>query len=123
MHCNQQIYFETFVCLILTTVVVVVPCVVIFIRLQSPCLSRHEKPALGAPGLYINWKTTPALDAERERGTRNIAEVCSMTSLRPIACKLAAVHREGGEDPYFTIAMDHTGDTAVAHELQVEWPK
>jgi hypothetical protein len=43
--------------------------------------------------------------------------------LEPIACKLAAVHREAGQDAYFTISMDRTGDLQIAHELQVEWPK
>lgn len=43
--------------------------------------------------------------------------------ISPIACKLAAVHKEGGGEPYFTVSMDQTGDVQIAHELQVEWPK
>lgn len=82
-------------------------------RIASPPLGRDERPALGAPGLYLNWK--PA-------GNQG-AGVPGMKLISAIPCKLAAVHREAGADPYFTIAMDRTGDAALAHELQVEWPK
>ncbi len=51
------------------------------------------------------------------------ADAAQLTRVAPIACKLAAVHREAGADPYFTITMDQTNDADVAHELQVEWPK
>jgi hypothetical protein len=69
--------------------------------------------------MYLNWK--PASGSGPSTLASGVSGALSRISAIP--CKLAAVHREAGSDPYFTIAMDHTGDAAVAHELQVEWPK
>jgi hypothetical protein len=82
--------------------------------LHSPPIRRGERLPLGAPGYYISWKAAPGAAEE---------EALQLMRLEPIACKLAAVHREAGQDAYFTISMDHTGDLQIAHELQVEWPK
>lgn len=76
----------------------------------------------------MSWKALSATDpllptAISSSGDTPSVDCPQLTRISPIACKLAAVHREAGSDPYFTITMDHTGDAQVAHELQVEWPK
>lgn len=98
------------------------------LRLQSPTIRRDERPEVGSPGQYLSWKALTAIDPllsaviSSSGGTLG-ADCPQLTRIAPIACKLAAVHKEAGSDPYFTISMDHTGDAQVAHELQVEWPK
>lgn len=82
-------------------------------------LERDQRSEQGAPGMYLNWKPTPGSGPS----TLGSGVSGALSRVSAIPCKLAAVHREAGSDPYFTIAMDHTGDAAVAHELQVEWPK
>lgn len=101
-------------------------------RLQSPTIRRDERLALGSPGQYLSWKVLPASDAvlvhsgvmmSQPSGSASSGDSAQPTRISPIACKVAAVHKEAGADPYFTITMDHTGDTTISHELQVEWPK
>lgn len=68
----------------------------------------------------MHWKARSASQATPEGGADGHD---GLDRLCAVPCKLAAVHREVGEDPYFTIEIDRTGDAAMAHELQVEWPK
>ena len=98
-------------------------------RLQSPGLDRDSRVLTGSTGMYLHWKKVPPLyttAAEKPpagTGMSGSAASEALVRVTAIPCKVAAMHREAGSDPYFTIAMDFTGDTTVAHELQVEWPK
>jgi hypothetical protein len=94
--------------------------VVYVCRLQSPSLHRAERPERGAPGVYLHWKTR---SASQTSPTAHPGGYEGLTSITAVPCKLAEVHREAGADPYFTVGIDRTGDSTMAHELQVEWPK
>lgn len=75
--------------------------------------------------MFLSWKPVGASpsDAADSASNDGTATATQLMKITPIPCKLAAVHKEGGADPFFTISMDYTGDVNIAHELQVEWPK
>lgn len=78
--------------------------------------------------MYLHWKTRSASQhqpttAEGGSPAASSSDSACLTRVTAIPGKLAAVHREAGADPYFTVEIDRTGDASIAHELQVEWPK
>lgn len=84
--------------------------------------------------MFLRWKAETTAVPSTGDGTASSAPAGASTPISistpipivrvsPVPCKLAAVHKEAGAEPYFTIAMDLTGDVNAAHELQVEWPK